>query len=318
MRPVLIVLCVYFFFILDAQAIAQEKTPLEGFVKARDGVRIYYHIEGSGSETIVVSGGFLNEEGLKPLAQTRRVIFYDARGRGRSDSVKGTQVGLDHQVNDLEDLRKAMGLEKMILLGWSGMGKEFAVYAVRYPKRVSKLIQVAALPPVSKDYMERMMNGRMKNIDEKALAELRTKREAGTWKNDPEGYCRAEASIVQPTTFFDPAKSKDHPDVCKYPNEWPTNLGSYFEALIPTVEGINLMPDLKNLNVQRLVIHGAEDSIPIEGARDWVTGFPNACLFVIPKAGHWPFVEQPETFFYAVDTFLSGAWPKGAQGENCS
>jgi proline iminopeptidase len=316
MRLFFVAFCSFFF--LQANIYAQQKIPLQGVFLTRDGVRIYYNIQGSGPETVVVSGGFLTEEGLKPLAQARRVIFYDARGRGRSDSVKGVQVGLDHQVNDLEDLRKFMRLEKMTLLGWSGMGKEFAVYTVRYPNRVTRLIQVAPVPPVAKDYMERMMNDRMKKVDEKALAELRTKREAGTWKNDPEGYCRAEAKVLELTTFFDPTKAKAQPDVCKYPNEWPANLGAYFETLIPSVEGVNLLPELKNLNVKRLVIHGAEDSIPLEGARDWVTSLPNVCLFVIPQAGHWPFLEQPEKFFDAVNVFLSGQWPKGAQGQNCS
>jgi hypothetical protein len=34
---------------------------------------------------------------------------------------------------------------------------------------------------------------------------------------------------------------------------------------------------------------------------------------VIPEAGHLPFVEKPDLFFPAVDAFLKGNWPDGAE-----
>jgi hypothetical protein len=35
-------------------------------------------------------------------------------------------------------------------------------------------------------------------------------------------------------------------------------------------------------------------------------------LFV-REAGHLPFVEQPEMFYPAVDTFLKGEWPENTE-----
>jgi proline iminopeptidase len=40
---------------------------------------------------------------------------------------------------------------------------------------------------------------------------------------------------------------------------------------------------------------------------------PDGRLLVVPGAGHLPHVERPDVYFEAVDTFLAGRWPDGAQ-----
>ncbi|HKY60455.1 MAG TPA: alpha/beta hydrolase, partial [Gemmatimonadota bacterium] len=71
--------------------------------------------------------------------------------------------------------------------------------------------------------------------------------------------------------------------------------------------------ELVSLEVPRLVIHGAADAFPVEGSREWVEGHPNARLMILEEAGHYPFIERPDAFFPAVDTFLEGRWPPGAE-----
>ncbi|MEE9141878.1 MAG: alpha/beta hydrolase, partial [Gammaproteobacteria bacterium] len=110
--------CTCFAAVLMSSAVSAD------YFIARDGTRIYYEIAGDGASIVVVSGGFLVREALDPLTQQAPVVFYDARGRGRSDSVNPDRVSLQHQVDDLEDLRIELGIDSMILLGWSGMGKE--------------------------------------------------------------------------------------------------------------------------------------------------------------------------------------------------
>ena len=57
----------------------------------------------------------------------------------------------------------------------------------------------------------------------------------------------------------------------------------------------------------------AQDSLPMEGSRLWASYMPNARLMAIPEAGHLPFVEQPDTFYPAVDIFLKGEWPEKSE-----
>jgi proline iminopeptidase len=67
-----------------------------------------------------------------------------------------------------------------------------------------------------------------------------------------------------------------------------------------------------------LIVHGQGDFLPLEGSCEWQRSFPNARLVVVPNAGHFIWLEQPETFFGALDQFLGDgqldgwSWPAHA------
>ncbi|HEV8633677.1 MAG TPA: hypothetical protein VG370_05460 [Chloroflexota bacterium] len=51
----------------------------------------------------------------------------------------------------------------------------------------------------------------------------------------------------------------------------------------------------------------------LAAARLWATAIPGARLLPLERAAHYPWVERPELFFPAAETFLRGAWPDGAE-----
>ena len=56
-----------------------------GYVVTPDGVRLHYRIVGKGSSAVLVPlAAWLSPE-LDALANSRRVVYYDPRGRGASD-----------------------------------------------------------------------------------------------------------------------------------------------------------------------------------------------------------------------------------------
>jgi proline iminopeptidase len=91
------------------------------------------------------------------------------------------------------------------------------------------------------------------------------------------------------------------------------NLWPYFGRLIPSFGDYDWRADLRLLQIPRLIIHGREDGIPLQGARAWAAGYTDVRLLVLSPSGHFPFVEQPEAFFDAVETFLGGEWPRGSE-----
>src|SRR5688572_905709 len=93
-----------------------------GYAAMEDGTRIYYEIYGEGEQVVVVPMAMYLAEALSPLAEGRRIVFYDPRNRGRSDAADLATVSLDRQVRDLEALRAALRIEEMALIGWSGLG----------------------------------------------------------------------------------------------------------------------------------------------------------------------------------------------------
>ncbi len=283
-----------------------------GRVTVGDGAGLYYQSIGDGPQIVVVPVGFYLEELLAPLAgDGRRLLFYDPRCRGRSDCPSLESVSLERQLQDLEDLRRELGIERMAIIGFSGLGMEMAQYAIRHPERVSRLVQVGAVPP-AKAIMDRQGDSRGERVDAEAMADLNARINAGEFEDAPELLCRLYNELTLPSNFADPKLADRVPDVCVWENEWPRNLWPYFGRLLGSFGDWDLTAELAALEVPRLVIHGREDGIPLAGAEAWAA-HGDARLLLLSPAGHFPFIERPEVFFPAVNAFLNGHWPAGAR-----
>jgi proline iminopeptidase len=305
------------FAILLAAALAcssgAEPAWRSGYVTTADGARLYYVDIGAGDQVVVIPMALYLSEVLAPLAEGRRLVFYDPRGRGRSDPADTSVVSLNRQVADLEELRAGLGIERMALLGWSGPGMEVAVYAMRYPERVTRIVQVSPVPPA--DAIMRSAGGdtRDQRTDTAAVNALLRRFSAGEYAADPAGFCREYNRLTLPGNFADPALATRVPDVCGSSNEWPVNLWPYFGALIGSFGGYDWRDSMALLTMPRLILHGREDGIPLAGARAWAAGQPNARLIEVSRAGHFIFIEQPQEFFPPVRAFLNGEWPAEAR-----
>ena len=202
----------------------------EGFVTVGDGVRIYYVEKGSGPDVLVAPAAlYLEPLLLDDLSENRRVIFYDPRNRGQSDSADLSSVSLDRQIADLEELRAELGLEKMMLLGWSSYGLEMAVYAMRYPERVARLVQISPLAPAA-SILEQFGNSRGQQSDRFAIEALDQRANEGEFDETPEEYCRLRNALTIPSDFVNTDLAKQVPDDCQYPNEWRVYRSPYFRA----------------------------------------------------------------------------------------
>jgi len=74
------------------------------------------------------------------------LVLLDPRGTGGSDRpVDAEAYRIEDYVDDLEQLRRHLGLETIELLGWSHGGMVAMAYAAAYPSRVGHLVLVATL-----------------------------------------------------------------------------------------------------------------------------------------------------------------------------
>ena len=311
---------------LFAVAVVCGQDPSEGYIVTPDKVRIFYKIVGSGADTLVmVHGGPGNSlesirPDMEPLAKGRRVIYYDQRGQGRSELIKdGKKLGYEYHIADLEALRKHFKLEKMKLFGNSWGGLMASLYAIAHPDRIERLVLHHPAPPI-RDFMEDMndeISRRMPKIfkpEQLKRAQVIVREEYWLKASDPVAVCREFFTMVLTTyTYSQTLNIPFKGDVCAGPIESVRQSRTTNRHMWASLGDYNLMARLTSVKAPVLVIHGAADVIPVKGSELWASGYPNARLFLIEKAGHISQAETPEILFPAVETFLKGSFPEGAK-----
>lgn len=287
------------------------------FANAGDGVRIWYTERGKGSPVIVIHGGpgmdhLTLAADLVPLEQRHRVIYYDQRGGGRSTlAADNALLTIDHHLADLEALRTHLGLKKVTLLAHSFGPAVAALYAIRHPDRVERMIFLGPIPPRKGAFFEEYGSRLMARL----TPEERTRAEALSFESDNTAeVCREYWKLMTP-----PRVARSLPatvvkaDLCGgSPEAIRYGMTRTNPATFGSLGDWNWTAELARLRVPTLIVHGDEDAIPMAMAGEWVTAMPNALILRLRETGHFPHAERPDLVFPAIETFLRGKWPRNA------
>lgn len=287
---------------------AQESNCQQGFIKVDEGC-LYYSEWGHGIPIVVVHGGpGLDQEYLKPqvlkLAAEHRLIFYDQRGSGKSLDTKWDEnlFNIHQFVEDLETLRKTLGLEKFVLLGHSWGGLLAMHYAIDHQEHLMGLILLSTAPA---DYKGQ------KAFDD--AFELRTK----AFHNDIKAFFTYEdfkvlnaaqiAALYRKIFSFYFYESKGVDDLSL--NFTIESAHSGYKAMgeilkTSWLQPINLFSHLKNLTVPTFILHGKQDLVPVWTAEEIKNAIPQAEIILIDHCGHFPYIEHPYQVFYEINKFL--------------
>src|SRR5262247_1720024 len=174
-----------------------------------NGTTLFCESVGAGRPCVCLHGGPGTDASglartLTPLAAELglRLIFYDHRGHGRSEWVPVEQCTQDQLVEDVEGVRRALGLERVHVLGISWGGFLGLMYAARYPESLETLAVVGA--SASREFMPRAEA----NARRQATPEQWTAYRA-LWDGslaDDAAFERAFATI-RPLYFFDKSRA---------------------------------------------------------------------------------------------------------------
>ena len=77
---------------------------------------------------------------LRPLTEKLQVVYFDHRGSGRSARGDKAKYTLDENVEDMEALRRHLGVGPIVSIGTSYGGMVAMAHAARYPDSVSHLV----------------------------------------------------------------------------------------------------------------------------------------------------------------------------------
>ena len=290
----------------------------EGFVTTDDGAQLHYRVVGAGRPIVIVPAGLFLERDLSRLGRGRTIVFYDMRGRGRSSPDKDSaHVSLDLDVADLEAVRRHVGAERFIPVGWSYLGMMVMRYALVHPEHVERIVQIG---PVGRAFDTRYPDSLTAHdpvsvTDSAAYAELLRLRAEGSAARDPRADCEREYLVLRGRLVGDQRLAPRVPNMCAMTNEWAWRLEPHQRWIFTSfARGESPGWDrFKLLNVPMLTIHGTQDrNAPYGAGRDWASHLPGGRLLTVRGAAHMPWLDAPEVVYPALERFLTGQWPSEA------
>jgi pimeloyl-ACP methyl ester carboxylesterase len=220
---------------------------------------------------------------------SRTLVLLDPRGTGKSEDAE--RHSFSDLADDLEELRRHLGVERMDLLGHSAGCWAVLAYAARNPGRVSRLVLLTpSRVPIPHGADEPTRDVLVKRW---FSAEPWYPVAKAAWDADSDDPAVHEQAMP---LFY----AADTPAVRAHRTgeERTSDYDDYWSAeLDPS--------DLAAVSVAVTIIAGERDVVTGLAAphvlADWL---PNAAIIWLPDAGHFPWVTQPELTAAAIDEAL--------------
>jgi proline iminopeptidase len=235
------------------------------------------------------------------------MIYLDQRGAGRSERPWNDAYSLSLLVEDIEALRRRLGVDRLNLIGHS-FGTIIAMeYGARYPKHVERMVLAASGPDLP-DAFNRMCD-RVARTDPAAYAravaavEPGSQRRCNMWGD---GVFKAGGMqrFVNGNMF---PKSETEALINQADRaNGLRNRGELSNALIRQGVLDYRFTQTSALRMPVLVIAGERDlQAGIEPQREFVAKVPSARMLAYDQGGHFMWAEEPERFARDVISFLT-------------
>ncbi|HEX6909256.1 MAG TPA: alpha/beta hydrolase [Longimicrobium sp.] len=279
-----------------------------------NGVRLWYRVAGTAPAdappVVFLHGGpGQGSQSFAALAGPRlepslRMVYLDQRGSGRSERPWNGAYSVDLLVEDVEGLRRALGVPRIAIIAQSFGGVVALEYAAKYPQQVSRMVIAAGLSDTPASLAAQCA----------LLA-----------RTDPPAHARAVAAGG--AGGCNPFQAYDGPEQGEFVarNMFPDSAVRRRLEAADTAGGLRNTGELggavfsqglmqwrfgahARLTMPVLVIAGERDlQIGLEPQRDLARRLPNAELLVYEDAGHFMYLDQPGRFARDVAAFLGRA-----------
>lgn len=263
-------------------------------------------IEGGSGDALLLlhgTGGHAENyiRNIAPLARHFRVIAIDFLWHGRSQTEGFAPDVLPPLVDQVRDVLDTLGIERAHIEGQSLGGWVAALFAIRYPERVQRLILTTpmgyrpdegSVPGYVAADMLPLRASSLKVLEDPSLENIRI---------------RIERIVANPALVNDEAVAVRHifyndPAVNAVQRELMTN---YLGGEAPQRHTLTDALAAK-IALPTLVYWGEKNATPPELGQRLASVIPNAEFFCAPDTGHWAQYENHEIHNRTVLRFLSG------------
>jgi proline iminopeptidase len=287
--------------------------------------RIWVELEGKGRPLFLLAGGpgsshaYMHQ--FSRLKEEHLLVYLDSYGRGRSDTaLQVSEYGLNRDVEDMEGVRKALGFDKIDVLGHSYGGVLAQAYAVKYRESVAHLVLANTF--FSGEMWQANDDNSNKEIETnypEIWKDLMAIRLEGARSSDP-----AHQHIYGQVPYgflyaYNPASFESAPSDSviraekKMPHPHKFNSKLYYQfvgvdgdfIIGGDIANMDFRKELKSLTMPMLIYTGRYDRVAVpKFALLYAHYAPQARFVIFEKSGHNPQVEEPAKLFPLLKEFL--------------
>lgn len=261
-------------------------------VTTSDGVRLRGTDRGEGDETVVLSHSYLADHRhfaaqIDALAQRYRVIAYDHRGHGASDT-PGDGYSMQRITDDGIDLIESLGAGPVHWVGLSTGGFVGMRIALQRPELLKRLVLMDTSAGAEPTLARVKYAGMLAIFARFGMRPVL----GGTMKAMFGGHFLRDAAR---------ATERDLWAARFAANDVPAIIG--FGRAIFARD--HLLPQVHRIEHPTLVVVGEDDRATVPArARELAAAIPDARLEIIPRAGHLCTVEEPDAVTEVITRFL--------------
>jgi proline iminopeptidase len=246
------------------------------------------------------------------------VYAYDELGAGASTrTADPTRYGLTRDVADLEQIRREIGADRMILVGHSYGGALAAHYLAAHPDRVARLVLLSPAPLDPADASSGNLTSRLDTGQRLglylALAPPRAELAYGLLQVNPRAahdYFPDDEADARNDLVYRRSEPALHCPGAGLPYP-PVHATGFYRLQYPQSAAApsqrDIRPRLAGLTVPTLVVKGSCDYLSWHSALDYRQNLPQSALVYLPGAGHNVYQDRPATVLSLLRSFLTGA-----------
>lgn len=281
----------------------------EGYVEVTGGKVWYQKYDNKSNKTpvIILHGGpgssHYSLQGLSVLSEDRPVILYDQLGCGKSDRPADTSLwNIDRFVEELGQIREALELDKVHILGHSWGTTLAAAYLLTNPEGVKSVI--FSSPCLSAPLWAEDQERNRKQLPKDVQATLTKCEENGT--TDSEEYKKATEEFnkkfvcrLDPKPEF--LKKGAH---FKNPEVYNIMWGPSEFHVTGNLKNFDCTQQLKDIDIPALYTCGRYDEATPESTEYFSRLTPNSKFHVFEKSAHMPYLEETDEYVRVIRDFL--------------
>jgi proline iminopeptidase len=270
------------------------------------GAKLWCATSGHGPGVVLAHGGPGMSDNLGPIAamldDIATVHRFDQRACGRSTG-QGLGQTMATAVADMEALRQHWGHDKWIVGGHSWGAALSMFYALAHPNKTHAVLYISGpgITPLTSRPAARPRRERLSPTERVAFEALEARAELGDAV-----AVRQLAHMFWRTDFSDVSKAPDFDASPMF--YYPRNVeagNALGQSAKERLADDRLVTEVRQLDIPVLVLHGADDPLPVEGAIALAVLLPSAELVTIDAVGHVPWMEDADAMRRALREFVT-------------